>query len=457
MGYLLISFSHKNSNIVNRDSISFKDNNRLERFMSHSNAYLSEIMILNTCNRIEFFAFLDSDNLENNNKAIDNLLHDISHYSYINFEKLKEIANIFIGENAIHHIFSVVSSLQSLVIGETQIVGQVKDAFRFAFSNGFARQNISRAVHYAFKCSAQVRSETGISQKKVSIASVAVSRAIELMGSIENKNALVIGAGEMSRLLVQYLSARKSRVTIINRTRIKAEDIAKEVGDSVKVKNFTELEDLINKNELLFTATSSENPIIVKNIVKNANFERWWFDLAVPLDIDLKQESLYNLNINLYRVDDLRESVEINRGEREEALGKAYRVIGEFTVKFFRWIDSLDVEPLLKNLYIKANKIANDEVEKAISKGLIPKNLKLNSQKLAESSLKKILHKVSKNLRKIAKDSSADMVIESINYLFDIKNADTVNYKNHEKNKVRNSYKCDYAIEKGGGDNINGF
>ncbi len=441
MGYLLISFSHKNSNIVDRDSISFKDNSRLEIFMSHAMAYLSEIMIVNTCNRIEFFAYINNDD----HKAIDNLLHDISHSSHIEFSRLNEMANIYQNERAIHHLFAVVSSLQSLVIGETQIVGQVKDAFRFAFENGFAHQNISRAVHYAFKCSAQVRSETGISQKKVSIASVAVSRAVELIGSdsISGLDSVVIGAGEMSRLLVQYLASRGSRVTIINRTKSKAQNIAHEVNsnsnnlNAVHVAEFEELANLINRASILFTATSSENPIILKNMVEYRDFERWWFDLAVPKDID----NIELNNLHVYRVDDLRESVEINKHEREESIGKAYRIIGETTMKFLKWIDSLDIEPLMKNIYLKAKQIAIDEVEKSIEKGFIPVELKINAEKLAESSIKKMLHGVSKNLKNISKDSSSDMVIESINYLFNFKKRD------EQKTEVRNHYKCDYAVQ----------
>ncbi len=120
MDYLLLSFSHKNTNIVDRDNISFKDNKQLEIFMNRAKSYLTEIMILNTCNRVEFF--ITTPHLD---KTINNLLHDISQHSNISFEELSNIVKVFKREGAIYHLFSVISSLESLVIGETQIVGQI--------------------------------------------------------------------------------------------------------------------------------------------------------------------------------------------------------------------------------------------------------------------------------------------------------------------------------------------
>jgi glutamyl-tRNA reductase len=427
--YLLISFSHKNTNIVDRDKISFQDNEKMSQFMNRSKSYLSEIMILNTCNRVEFFC--TTTNIVKGSKA---LIHDISQYSGIEFDKLEEIGSVFSGREAIHHLFSVVSSLQSLVIGETQIVGQIKDAFRFSFENSFAGQKISRAVHYSFRTSAQVRSETAISKKKVSIASVSVSKAEELMGTLQDVEALVIGSGEMSRLIAQYLQSAGGKVTLINRTRSKAKEIADEVS-GVEVRDFVELEDLLNEKPLLFSATSSEEPIINQEIVKQKNFERYWFDLAVPKDIeDCGKES-----VNIFRIDDLQESVRKNELERREEIASAYRIVGESTGKFFQWTSTLSIEPLIKNIYLKAEESVKSEVERAVGKGYIEEDIRESVERVAEQSIKKLLHGMSKKLKNISHDTSADMVIESINYLFD--------FETLERDKMRDSYKCDHAIQ----------
>jgi glutamyl-tRNA reductase len=429
MEYLLVSFSHKNTNIVERDKISFQDDQKLKTFMNRSTSYLSEVMIINTCNRVEFLG--TSNDVE---RAVENLIHDISQYSKIEFQKLRDMAIVYKRESAIHHLFSVVSSLESIVVGETQIVGQVKDAFRFAFNNDFAGQKISRAVHYAFKCSAQVRQETAISQKKVSIASVAVSKAEELLGSFENIEAVVIGSGEMSRLIAQYLSSGGAKVILTNRTRSKAEEIKGDVGENVDVVDFSELANLINDKTLLFTATSSEDPIISKDMIRDVDFSRYWFDLAVPKDID----NCNLASINIFRIDDLQESVNQNISERRDEIIKAHRVIGQFTENFLKWVNSLSVKPLIKNIYLKAEEAVNSEVERALNKGYISEDVRESVEKIAQQSIKKLLHGMSKNLKKVSNDSSADMIIESINYLF--------SFKEGEKKEVRNSYKCDYAV-----------
>jgi glutamyl-tRNA reductase len=428
--YLLISFSHRNTNIVDRDRISFQDENRMVEFMNRSKSYLSEVLILNTCNRVEFFA-----TTENVKRGVKSLLHDISQYSGLEVSKLEEIASTFEEKDAVHHLFAVVSSLQSLVVGETQIVGQIKDSFKFAFENGFAGQKISRAIHYAFRVSAQVRSETAISKKKVSIASVSVSKAVELLDSLEGVSSLVIGSGEMSRLIAQYLKSAGAEVTLINRTRSKIKEIADEVS-GVEVRDFVELETLLNQKPLLFSATSSEEPIIRSSMVKHVDFKRHWFDLAVPKDI----EDCGKNSVEIFRIDDLQESVRKNELERREEITSAYRIVGEATDKFFRWISTLSIEPLIKSIYLKANSSVELEVDRAIGKGYISQESRESVEKVAQQSIKKLLHGMSKKLKKISHDSSSDMVVEAINYLFDFE---------EREEKIRDSYKCDYIAEKG--------
>ena len=431
MNYLLISFSHKNTNITVRDKISFNDDEVLKTFMQQAKAYTSEIMVLNTCNRIEFF--LTTANTE---EAVVNLLHDLSHFSKISYELLKDIADIFYKEMAIHHFFAVISSLESLVIGETQIVGQIKDAFQFAFENGFAGQKISRVIHYGFKCSATIRNNTSISKSKVSIASVAVSKAETIYQNLNNISALVIGAGEMSRLITQYLKSKSANVILINRTRTKAEAIADEVQD-ITVQNFSELKNLINQVKLVFTSTSSEDPIIKSNMIKDTDFKRVWFDLAVPKDIEDNNKK----DVIIYRIDDLQDTVEKNIKNREIEIKSSYKIVGEFTHNFFQWINSLAIKPLIKDIYLKAQDSVADEVARSIKKGFVPKELEKNVEKVAMQSLKKFLHGMSKKLKKISNEPSSDVVIESINYLFDLQNQKTT--------KLKNVYKCEYTLEKG--------
>jgi len=429
MSYLLISFSHKNTNIVVRDKISFKDDSDLERFLetlTKGNA-VTEFMILNTCNRIEFFA-----TAENISVAIERIFREISRVSGISIEELEGRADTLQNQGAIHHLFSVASSLDSLVVGETQIVGQLKEAFRFAFNRGYAGQKISRAIHYAFKCSADVRQKTALAQKKVSIASVSVSKAKEILGSLRKISALVVGSGEMSRLLAQYLSSNGADVTITNRTESKATAIADEVGD-VKVLSFEKFAENLNSFTLLFTATSSDNPIVTPDMVEHRGENRYWFDLAVPKDID----NCFCKDVQIYRIDDLQETVNRNIEERKEEIDSSYQIVGHFSMQFFRWIETLSVEPIIKKIYKRAKKSVSSEINRSIDKGYIDKENRDAFERVAEQSIKKFLHGVSKRVRNISNDSSSDMIIESLNYLCDFE---------REDKKVRNSYKCEHSM-----------
>jgi glutamyl-tRNA reductase len=168
-------------------------------------------------------------------------------------------------------------------------------------------------------------------------------------------------------------------------------------------------------------------------MIKNVDFPRFWFDLAVPKDIEN-----YNFkDISVFRIDDLQESVRKNELERKEEIDSAHRIVGDFTGRFFKWISTLSVEPLIKNIYLKAEESVKEEIEYSLQKGYISENEQEKIERIARKSVKKFLHGMSKKMKKLSNDSSVDMMIESINYLFDFQKVET-----------RNSYKCDHVIEK---------
>jgi glutamyl-tRNA reductase len=464
MYYFLISFSHKNTDIIVRDKISFNHENEqkeiLKKLKEHS--IINEIMLLSTCNRIEFFgvSFSPKD-------SINKILETLAQKSGLEKEYLQNLAFIYEDKEAIYHMFSVISSLDSLVIGETQIVGQLKDSFKLAVSNNFAGQKISRAIHYGFKCSASVRKDTKISTQKVSIASVAVSLAEERVSNFESKKALIIGSGEISRLIAQYLDSHNIEITLLNRTKQKAQVIADEVREKnenskIKVKSFVDLNEIFNNYDFIFTATSSESEIIKIRDIQSRNFHRYWFDLAVPKDIENTQNTEFSEKISLFRIDDLEQLVNRNIAERENEVRKAHGIVGRFSEDFFNWISSLSVQPILKELYSKAEKNAIEEVQRAVSKKFISESEQANVEKVAIQTTKKLLHGLSKRLKATTKSPSFDLIAESLDYLFDLNilqgGYNAKNSNSHQKSKskhpehiskgVSNQYKCEHMIAK---------
>src|SRR5574344_2036647 len=212
MSYLVISFSHKNIDIKQREKLAFGSDDDKRRFIKQllDFSHTKELVLLSTCNRVEIIA--TSSNIKLSAK---NIIEKLSIYSNLEFDFLYERADIYDGDTAVHHLFSVASALDSLVIGETQIVGQLKDAFRFSQNEIFCDQAISRVMHYAFKCAAQVRTATSLGTGSVSVASTAVAKAKELIGDTKDVNAMVVGAGAMSELAIKHLLNAGFDVTII--------------------------------------------------------------------------------------------------------------------------------------------------------------------------------------------------------------------------------------------------
>ena len=431
MHYMSISFTHKNTDICVREKLSFSDNENKRKFLQNicSSKYISEAMVLSTCNRVEIF----TRSLEHK-EAEDLILSQLHQSSGIDLEELTTRADIYEDEGSIHHLFSVASSLDSLVIGETQIVGQLKDAFIFAYENGFAKLNISRAMHYAFKCAASIRNSTDISKNHISVSSVAVAKAKEIFGSIENIEALIVGAGEMSRLAGKHLVASGAKVTIINRSLENAKDLADELGINASYDSISKLAQYINKNKIIFSATGSSNPVITDDMLENKDFDRYFFDIAVPRDIDITPTD----KIHIFAVDDLDEIVKKNTTIREEQAQIAYALVGDMTNEFFKWIQSLASTPIIKALRFKAREVAENEIQKAIKIGYLKNSDKEEARKLVHQVFKAFLHTPSVNLKDLGNKVEADAIIRSVQYIFDIQ----------DKFKEFNFYKCEYEWEK---------
>lgn len=416
MHYLIISFSHKNSTLAIREKLAFVDETKQLEGMRRLNgdAHISESMILSTCNRVEIFC-----SCNDTDAALNAVFSLLGEKAGLNWHELHERADIFDDEGCIHHLFSVASSLDSMVVGETQIAGQLKDAFKLSQENGYSSHKISRAIGFAFKCAAEVRNATNISSKPVSVASVAVSKAKEKAGDLAGKKALVIGSGEMSVITSKHLSAQGADVTIMNRTYEKAEAIALECG--IRARSYEELHRAINENELLFTATGSLHPIITDETIESCSYTRFWFDMAVPRDIEC-DASLWG--IELYYVDDLKEIVSENIALREDEARMSFVIIRRHVTMFFEWLKTLSIEPLLKNIYLRAQNAAAVESERVIANGYLPKEYEHAVHKATLQALKRFLHPIAQHMRDGSNAMRVDSLIESMGFLMDQEEGD---------------------------------
>ncbi|TQR60555.1 glutamyl-tRNA reductase [Campylobacter troglodytis] len=410
MHYFCLSFTHKNTGIALRERLSLDESRQKELLrLINANSFVEESLMISTCNRVEIFAFVES-------------LEDICEYTVsclavlceVDKEILLQQADVFEDSGVIHHLFSVASSLDSLVIGETQIAGQLKNALNFSLKHGLCGINLQRAVNFAFKCAARIRNETQISKNPISVASVAVSKAKELV-NLEGKEVVVIGAGEMSELACKHLLANKARIIIINRSIERAKELCEELGQDVSCAEFSKLSHYINNYELFFSATNSKEAIINDEMLARREFTRYFFDIAVPRDLDLRESEL----VRVFTVDDLEEVVRKNLALREHQAQRAYSIISAMTSEFFRYLNDLALSPIIKALRLQARDCAEIELEKALKKGYLKHSDKEEAKKLIHQVFKAFLHAPTVNLRQVQNDQSEN-IINSMRYVFNL-------------------------------------
>ena len=412
MSYLVISFSHKNIDIKQREKLAFNDEDKKDRFIKQLIEFenTKEVVLLSTCNRVEIIT--KTSNVKQSSKDI---IEKLSVYSGLDFDFLYDRADIYDNDTAVHHLFSVAAALDSLVIGETQIVGQLRDAFRFSQSKNYCEEGISRVMQFAFKCAAQVRTATSLGTGSVSVASTAVSKAKELVGDTKDVAALVIGAGEMSELAVKHLLSAGFSVTITSRDIKKAQTLASSFEVDVKVEPYSNLEFLLESYPVMITATSAPYPIITSENAPSSSINRYWFDIAVPRDID---EDISMFDLDIYSVDDLQEIVNANMTQRSAQAKEAYTIVGRSTLEFFDWLKNLDIEPVIKDLYLKGEAIIDKKLQNAIKKGFVPKEYEDNIKKLCQTIITEYLHNPSRQLKEISKTQQCDLVTQTVQNMF---------------------------------------
>ena len=412
MQYLVLSFSHKNADVLLREKLSFCDS-EVKNILVYilDSEFIQEAILLSTCNRLEIIMI--TNDIYN---ALNICFSKLGELSRVKKEELEGRANIFEGYSAAHHIFLVASSLDSVVIGETQIVGQLKKAYRFSLSNNYcSNSGLGSLIDFAFKCSSNVRNNTQISRKPISVASVAVGSISNL--NCNNKIALVIGIGEMGQIVIKNLLAYEYRVILVNRTMQKALDFQSEINDAnLVVEDFANLENLVNQYEIIFSATSSHDFVVKKHMIENTSFKRYFFDLSIPRDIEVFNSD----KIEVILVDDLQHIVNKNMNNREQDLNKAYEIVGNEANEFFKWLNILSVKPIIKILRQIAKDASLNEINKGIKKGYLPKEYKDNIEKTIHNVFNVFLHTPTKKIKEMSSSSHIYDVERVLKLLFDI-------------------------------------
>ena len=408
--YALMSFSHKNLEISVRERIAVPQG-ELENFYQHFlSAFpkVQECIILATCNRFEILLYGELEE-----RDLQEMVDFVAQSRGIESSQLKESVELYLQERAVWHIFKVASSLDSLVVGETQITGQLKNAYRYSFDHGFCKKALTRVVHFAFKTQALVRNQTQISKNPVSVASVAVAKFLQYQPDRSQK-VIVVGTGEIGSLCAKHLLANGFNVVLLSRQITSSQKLADELGSGVEVESMSKLKELLHTYPYLFSATGAPHTIITQEMIESEDSRRLWFDLALPRDIESIE------GVKLFVIDDLQEIVNENISKREEELQNAYKIVQNQIEEFYRWIQSLEVEPIIKSFREKARECCHLELDRAIKKGFLPKESYESVERVLHNAFNKFLHHPTAYIKTIKENPESDFILGNVKKLFDL-------------------------------------
>lgn len=357
----LVGLNHRTASVDIREKFSLSELCDADNWAIPCIGAIREAMILSTCNRVEVVAIgddqLDSQVLSSWAAVKNSSLPELSPYIYS-----------FFNTEAIKHIFSVASSIDSMVLGEPQILGQLKKAYRNSVNTGHSGPVLNRLLHKSFSVAKRVRNETAIAANAVSISYAAVELAKRIFGEMNSHKAMLIGAGEMAELAAMHLlQTGINEIVILNRTFEHGLALAQKF--SGRAENFEKLIQTLPEVDIIIASTGAREPILKLNDVKNIlkirkNRPMFFIDIAVPRDIDPAINQLDN--IYLYDIDDLKEVVEENLSARQNEAEKAKKIIDEEVLDFSRWLENLQSKPTILDLIDKGHKIAEEEVEKTL-------------------------------------------------------------------------------------------
>jgi glutamyl-tRNA reductase len=427
MYYQVLAFNHHNCEQALREQLAFTDQDDKKNFLQELIAFkfIDEAYVISTCNRVEIVT-ATSDTFS----SYHTILGLLSQKTNVDFYKLKSSGRCYNDEEAIVHTFSVVSSLDSVVIGESQITGQVKEDFKFSYNNGTAGVKLNRVLSYALKCAAEVRNVTEISKKPISIASVAVAQAYKIYGeNISGMRGVVIGAGEMGVIAAKHLLRLGCDVLLLGRSLEKTEKIAESLGENVKASSMESLPKYLNRYRLVFSATSSKDPIILPWMIENSNLDRVWFDMAIPHDID----DMGLEKLKLFRIDDLKNISNENYALKQEQAIKAKEIVLRYKDDYYTWLKGISIEPIIRDIRLQVQDAIDKELERAIKKRFVPEEYKENMHKMAEQMFNRFLHDATHKLRECSKKTDGSNKVEAISEVFGMQGQEIPNWHKESK------------------------
>ena len=419
MSVLLLGLSHKTAPVEVRERFAVAESATPERLAALAGRPgISEALILSTCNRVELVV-----QPEAGSDPTEEILSFLGSEHNSLVDEVKPYFYRYVDQDAIRHIFRVASSLDSMVLGEPQILGQIKDAYASAKKAGTIRGELDFVLNHAFRVARRVRSETGIGQMAVSVSYVAVELARKIFGDLDGRSILIIGAGKMSELAAKHLRrAGGGRIYVTNRTHERAVELAK-VFDGQPVE-FSRLHEWLTRVDIVITSTGATDFILTKDAAEGVIAARrqrpiFFVDIAVPRDIDPRINSIDNIFV--YDIDDLQHVADANLDQRKREAERAESIVEEELAKLMHRLKTHQVAPTIVSLQDELERMRIAEVERFRSKlGDLTVRQEQAVEALTRSMINKIAHSPISQMKRLASHPDGLHFVEFVKRAFNL-------------------------------------
>ncbi|HIJ70413.1 MAG TPA: glutamyl-tRNA reductase [Planctomycetes bacterium] len=412
MDILLIGLNHKTASVDIRERVAFDEAATIDALRRLKNLYPDgEFVLLSTCNRVELYCAV----ARSGGPCSDDLGGFLAGYHGLKYEDLKSFLYTYGNEESVRHLLTVTSSLDSMVVGEPQITAQVKESYRLACLAGSTGKILNRLFHSAFGTSKDIYTRTSITNRRVSVAGVAVELARQLFTDVASAKVIVIGAGQMGELLIAHLLDVKCKdITVINRSYERAQKIAQR--HRIQADKWDTLNEHITKGDIVVAAATATGRYLFdkKGFSPVAAQRRGTtllvVDIAVPRNFEPSINELEN--VYLYCVDDLAQVVRENINLREDDIEQALEIIFGKVREFISWFETKDIGPVIGRIRDSFEKISSRELERFFVGNRAAATCRIALKAMVGRIVKKLLHCVIKNINTVAKEQGSDKAEE---------------------------------------------
>jgi glutamyl-tRNA reductase len=410
-----VGLSHRTAPVELRECVDFSRGGEGEALAALAGRGIgTEMVVLSTCNRAEIYAVGGPE-------GPDAVARFFADYHQLPLSRISEHLYMWSGAEAARHLFRVAAGLDSLVVGEPQILGQIKASYARASDSGFTAAVINRLFHTAFGVGKRVRSETGLSEGAVSVSYAAIALARKIFGQLAGLNVVILGAGGMAKLTGIHLKAQQVRqITILSRTLATSERLAGELGG--RARPWGELTEALGQADIVITATASVEPILTRASIQDVMRPRrqrplFIIDIAVPRDVEASAGDLDQ--VFLYNIDDLQGIVKENLTRRSSELERAEAIVDEEVGKFTAWLQSRDVIPTVVALRERFEAIRRSELARLEPKlSNLPPDARARVDEITQLLVQKLLLTPTEQLKSVHDDRLVAAYADALNRLF---------------------------------------